>query len=244
MQTVYVQSDLVVRDVCETESCYLLPSMFGIERFGTLNLPDSTEIQVHFGTWAIQHDEVRRVRQYGLGESVQTDFEFDKWSYHYTIAIQTKIIATVTVTRQEDGELDCWQHYPNSILTAYSNKLCTVVKLRMLPIDHTPGVNRLTLIKFIVRMICGHQLSIGTRLAIVNATGRFEHFYRRLGFHALPEFRFKHPTLHTDSCSLIMPSDVTTAPTYLSDIIRFIPDAVLLSDVQQTLNDHVVAVNH
>ncbi len=131
------------------------------------------------------------------------EYGFDRYSEHYLISHHDRAVGALTATRLVAGELDCAEFYPRHWMLDHGHELFSIYKFRMLRSDGSP----LRAVRAMGRAMWTHQLSLGSRLLVINSAKDLLPFYVRMGFRIIEDSRFVHPTLGTDSFVLAQAPD-------------------------------------
>ncbi len=131
------------------------------------------------------------------------EYVFDSYSEHYLIRHHERPVGALTATRLVKGELDCAEFYPKHWMLDHGHELFSIYKFRMLRSEGSP----LRAVRAMGRAMWTHQLSLGSRLLVINSAKELLPFYMRMGFRLIDGSRFVHPTLGTDSFVLAQASD-------------------------------------
>ncbi len=155
------------------------------------------------------------------------EFEFDRYSEHYLIRHHEQPIGVLTATRLIAGELDCAEYYPRNWLLEYGHRVFSNYKFRMLRSEVPP----LKAVRAITGAMWAHQLSLGSRLLVINAAKSLIPLYRRMGLRVVHGSDFVHPTLGTESVVLVQASD-PDCRSFFQDIFAQVPDPLRWRDLE------------
>lgn len=195
---------------------------------------NGTTIHCFYGIENQWIDSVYAVREVG-GEGLR--FGFDAYSYHYVLKVDDAAVGTLTSTRATDGPIDCLEFYPAELMQQFGEILFSPCKLRIL----RNRISSFRLMRLMLRQYWRDQLSLGGRMALLNASSDLVPFYLRLGLRAIAGSNFIHPVCKTDSLALLLSADVshTSSFTDLSHVDPQLP----MQEVDQccTLTDQFVS---
>ena len=179
-----------------------------------------------FGTDNQVHEQVMQVRRDGGGESF---FDFDSYSFHYSLLYDGQPVGAMTATRPSDGEIDCSHVYSPQIMSRYHDRLVSTCKFR---INRHSGSSLKTL-RTMVREFWRDQVHLGSRLNLINADKKLAPFYQRIGYHAVEGSDFIHPTLGTDSIVMVMSAD-PQRKSFCTDIFVTLDNILPMEEVVTT----------
>lgn len=145
------------------------------------------------------------------------EYDFDSYSEHYLIRHRDRPIGAMTATRLVAGDLDCAEFYPKHLMLDHGHELFSTCKFRMLRCEGSP----LRAVRVIGGAMWEHQLSLGSRLLVINSAKDLLPFYLRMGFRIVEGSRFIHPTLGTDSLVLVQAPDPNWRSFYQDIFARF-----------------------
>lgn len=189
-----------------------------------------------FGTNNELYGNVLRVRGF---DQTAISFEFDEYSHHFCLFHESNPIGVLTSTWQTDGNIDCSDYYPQSLLETYSQSLMSHCKFRIVP---SACSNRFAALRFMVRGVWQDELQCGRRLDIVNASREKVRFYKRIGYTPIQGFDFVHPKLGTDSVVLVLPAD-PTIPSFFRDQFARVPNTTSLTEIQGVCHQELAEVH-
>jgi hypothetical protein len=168
---------------------------------------NATTIRCFYGTQDPCIKSVHAIREVG-GEGVQ--FDFDSYSHHYILRVDAKPVGTLTSTHVSDGPLDCQRFYPGELLDQFGELVFSPCKLRIV----RNRISSFRLMRLMLRQYWQHQLSLGGRMALLNASAQLIPFYLRLGLRGIVDSNFVHPVCKTDSLALLLSADVTHTSSF------------------------------
>ena len=157
------------------------------ERLLRKDTPKGVTMVREFGIDNPLIDSIYQVRREGDEDSFE--FAFDRYSYHYCLFVDAEPVGTLTATRGVDGEMDCQQMYPESLLEAHADSVFSPCKFRI----KRNRFSSFRLMRLMVREFWRDQLDIGSRLAVMNASLDLIAFYERIGFYVIEGSEFVHP---------------------------------------------------
>ncbi len=181
-----------------------------------------------FGTDNSVYEDVLQVR---VGNS--PCFEFDDYSHHYVLRNGYTLIGSMTITRNIDGPVDCRSLYPKSLFQEFGATLISTCKFRVIKGAH----NGFRTLRNLIREVWLHQTRDGMRLDLINSTLENVRFYNRIGYTAIKNSEFRHPTLGTDSIAMFMPTDPSVRSFIQKQCAR-LSDPLRLSTVQKVVNTY------
>ena len=152
--------------------------------------------------------------------------EFDRYSQHYVLYHGMKPVGTASVTRVQDGLIDCQEYYPQRLLAQLGHLTDSASHLR---IRGSEGRSYRTF-RRVIREIWKDRLASGTRLNIINVTTERLRGYRAMGYHRLPVPVFIHPRLKTESHTVVLATDPTLR-SFIQDFVQKIDQPLPLQSV-------------
>ncbi|WP_052329611.1 N-acyl amino acid synthase FeeM domain-containing protein [Rhodopirellula sp. SWK7] len=190
---------------------------------------DGLSIQRDFGTENRLYEQICSVR-FGV-EGEQAEFDFDRYSYHYGLFVDDQPVGTMTATRLSDGEIDCAHAYPSNVMRVFHDEIYSTCKFRI----QRSRCSSMRTLRAMVRAVWQDQLTLGSRLVLINAEQNLVPFYRRMGFHLIAGSDFVHPVLGTQSVALMMSADPTRR-SFFTDQFENLCDPLWLDIVLQQCN--------
>lgn len=172
--------------------------------------PESGELQLWrcYGASGNPYELVCGVRA-AMGQN-QPQCWFDAHSYHYALVRQDHAVGGMTITRPDDGEVDCEAFYPQPLLEVFREDLLTSCRFAMLPTANTGY----SLLRWMTTAVWQDQVSLGCRAGLINSQRHMTPFYRRMGFRPLDGFSFVHPALGTASQVMTLRADPDEQPYF------------------------------
>ncbi|MCM2374129.1 N-acyl amino acid synthase FeeM domain-containing protein [Aporhodopirellula aestuarii] len=195
---------------------------------------DCLSIQRDFGTGNALYEQIATVRLGAEGE--RAEFEFDRYSYHYGLFVDDQPVGTMTATRLADGQIDCAHAYPPGVLRTFADEIYSTCKFRI----HRSRCSSMKTLRMMVRAVWRDQLSLGSRLVLINAEKNLVPFYRRMGFHVIAGSDFVHPVLETQSVALMMSADPTRR-SFFSDLFEDLCDPLWLEIVLEHCHQNAIS---
>ncbi|TWU26902.1 hypothetical protein Pla52o_07580 [Novipirellula galeiformis] len=186
-----------------------------------------------FGTENRVHEQVMQVRREGGGE--QEYFDFDSYSFHYSLLYEGQPVGAMTATRPVDGAIDCSDVYAPQLMTRYHDCLVSTCKFRI----NRSGCSSLKTLRTMVREFWRDQVSVGSRLNLINADKKMVAFYQRMGYCVVEGSDFIHPTLGTDSVVMMMSAD-PTRKSFCTDIFSNLDDVLSMDEVITTCSESLL----
>jgi hypothetical protein len=137
---------------------------------------------------------------YNVGELSQPD-TFDPYSEHYVALIQQQPAAALRVTRKAIGPVECEAHFPESVMRAMGDVIGSASRFVALP-----SIQANTKVaKVLIEVAWMHQVTIGTRLDVMNVHERAVKYYGRLAYELVADSFFWHPKWKTPSHVMVLP---------------------------------------
>jgi hypothetical protein len=146
---------------------------------------------------------------------------FDPYSYHYALMDHGRTVGAMTITRPDDGVVDCEAYYPQTLLNIFREDLLTSCRFMMLPTNDTSY----SLLRWMTTSVWRDHVSLGCRAAVINAQSQMVPFYRRMGFRILDGFAFTHPALATASQVMTLRADPQIQP-YFRDAFEHLQSVI------------------
>ena len=137
-----------------------------------------------------------------VSDKPQAPDRIDLHSAHHLAFVNDEPAATLRVTRLTDGELDCGNYYPNTILNEFRAELCNASRF----FAHSKHPHSLKLAHLLVEVAWRQQLQLGTRLDVINVHERAIRYYGRMGYELVSNSFFRHPVLDTPSRVMVFPA--------------------------------------
>lgn len=162
-------------------------------------------------------------------------FAFDSYSDQYRLSLGGDPSGCLTVTRALEGEIDCFEFYPESILETYHEQIVSALKFRILnTVFKNLHAHSRMLSSTLVRTAWQDQLNKGARLDLINVERSYIPYYRRMGYHLIDDSNFTHPILGTDSYCMFLPAD-PNIKSIAQDLFQQADNPLYLEDVQREL---------
>ena len=197
---------------------------------GSYSAPHPLRLWRCYGTKDAIYQSVLAVRQSHANKSSSKSpvCPFDEYSYHYVLktcednyisesgisnsmsAACGETVGAMTITRPDDGTVDCQSFYPPAMLSIFRNDLLTSCRFIILP----AAQSSYALLRWMTTSVWKDQVKLGCRGGIINSQRDMTPFYRRMGFKLLEGFSFTHPTLGTDSQVLTLRADPSEQPYF------------------------------
>ncbi|EMI55912.1 N-acyl amino acid synthase FeeM domain-containing protein [Rhodopirellula sallentina] len=202
---------------------------------------EKLSIQRDFGTDNPLYDQIVKIRSDEQGQ--RSEFGFDRYSYHYALFVDDRPVGTMTATRLADGKIDCEEAYPQKLLRTFRDEIYSTCKFRI----HRSRCSSMKTLRAMVRAVWQDQLSLASRLVLINAETTLVPFYRRMGFHVIEGSDFVHPALGTESVALMMPADPNRR-SFFSDLFDDLEDPLWMDVVQAACDfdnaEHSSTIQH
>lgn len=136
--------------------------------------------------------------------------EFDSYSYHYALMDGKQTVGVMTITRPDDGTVECEAYYPQTLLSVFREDLLTSCRFMMLP----SAKSGYSLLRWMTTSVWKDHVGLGCRGAVINVQDEMVLFYRRMGFRVLDGFAFTHPALGTSSQVMTLRADPMKQPFF------------------------------
>jgi hypothetical protein len=140
-------------------------------------------------------DKVLQLRSLVTRRPVAPACAIDRYSEHYVASFEGTVIGALRVTRAARGRLDCEEHFPPRLVSAYREQLTSAssfVAWQQVP-------RQLALARRLVEFAWQDQLPRGTRVDVINVHERAVTYYGQLGYELVAGSAFTHPRYGTPS---------------------------------------------